>query len=636
MDSILSILKKYWGYDSFKTLQEDIIHHVLEGKDTLALLPTGGGKSICYQVPAIVFGGICLVVSPLIALMIDQVNGLKRRGISAVAIHNGLSKTEVENIYEQIENGDFQLVYVSPERLQSNRFLNEIEHWNITLLSIDEAHCISQWGYDFRPPYLSIASIRNIIGDVPVLALTASATPAVQKDIIEKLAFRNFKVFFSTFQRNNISISAFKIDGKIEKLIRILINVKGSKIIYCNSRKKCVEVSTLLNKRGFQTQFYHAGLSNDERNKIQNLWIKGHFETIVCTNAFGMGIDKEDVRLVAHFDMPTSPEAYYQEIGRAGRDGQKSYAVLLYNQLDLQGLQESVALKYPPKETIIHVYESLAYYYQIEIGSGAEMVFDFDLKDFCTKFKLNILETLNALKILEQQSYITLSESVFLPSTAKVICSKSQIEHLEKHLPELDEVLKALLRMYGGIINHFMPIDELIIAQKLNVAMDYVQTYLEKIDAHHLIHYRKRKTEPQLSYLHDRIDTRFLIIDMSLVNVLKKRYIERIEFMKEFVSQTEECRQKRLVHFFGEEMSHDCRICDTCLGKAVRLSENEFIEIKNSILQNISAHHSLNTEELYKNLKTFESQKYKKVIQYLLDKKTLSLNEFGELILKNG
>ncbi len=617
-------------------MQEDIILHVIEGKDTLAILPTGGGKSICYQVPALALGGTCLVISPLIALMNDQVQNLKKRGIRAVAIHNGLNKNEVEFIYRQIENELYHFVFVSPERLQSKLFLEEMNNWDIRLVAIDEAHCISQWGYDFRPPYLSIATIRSILGNIPFLALTASATPFVQNDIIEKLDFKNYKVFFSTFQRKNISISVFETNGKIEKLIQILENVKGTKIVYCNSRKKCVEVSSLLNKQGMNTAYYHAGLSNDERNTTQELWIKDKIETIVCTNAFGMGIDKPNVRAVVHFDLPNSPEAYYQEIGRAGRDGEKSYTVLLFSELNLIDLKASVELKFPTKEKITNVYESLSFFYQIAIGSGQDSVFDFDLKDFCIKFKLNILETLNALKLLEQQSFISLSESVYLPSTVKMNCSKTEIDYLESHHPDLDEILKSLLRMYSGIWNYFVPIDEFLIAQKLNISMDYVTLKLKELASHHYIHYRERKAEPQLTYLHDRIDAKFLQIDMQLHKILKERYIERIQFMEEFVLNKKTCRQRRLVQFFGEEMKEDCGICDVCLEKRFGLKENEFNDIKNSILHEISIKKTLNTDKLFKGLKTFETKKYQKVIQFLLDKKMLIVNESGELILRNG
>jgi ATP-dependent DNA helicase RecQ len=359
-----SILQQYWQYQSFRPLQEEIIEQVLAHKDTLAILPTSAGKSICYQVPGLLLSGTCLVISPLIALMKDQVLGLQKRSISAVAVYSGMNQEEVDDIYQEVSKGRYKFLFVSPERLQSRIFLEYFQQWEIGLLAIDEAHCISQWGYDFRPPYLEIASIRGFIPEVPIIALSASATPLVQKDIIEKLNFTNHQTFFSTFKRSNISISAFKVESKIVKLLDIIQKVKGSKIVYCKNRKRTKEIAEMLTSNGFTADYYHAGLKQDVRNKKQDLWLNNQMDTIVCTNAFGMGIDKADVRCVVHFDMPDTPEAYYQEIGRAGRDGHKSYAVVLYNQHDMEALQLGIEQKYPPIATIKDIYQSLAYYFE--------------------------------------------------------------------------------------------------------------------------------------------------------------------------------------------------------------------------------------------------------------------------------
>lgn len=627
-----SILQKYWQYQQFRPLQEEIILHVLEGKDTLAVLPTGAGKSICYQIPALLMPGACLVVSPLIALMKDQVLGLKKRGIDAMAVYTGMGRDEVEMVYRKMTEGKYKFLFVSPERLKSALFLDYLPHWDISLLAVDEAHCISQWGYDFRPPYLEIAEIRQSIPAVPIIALTASATPFVQQDIIEKLDFENHQVFFSTFKRENISISCLEVESKIVKLLDIVLKVKGTKIVYCKNRKRTKEIAEMLVSNGFSADYYHAGLSQDIRNKKQDSWLSNKTETIVCTNAFGMGIDKAEVRCVIHFDMPDTPEAYYQEIGRAGRDGLKSYAVILYQKKDLEAMLFGIEQKYPPLATIREIYLSLAYYFEIGIGSGTEEVYDFEISDFCSKFDHSVIETLSSIKILEQQGFLAMSESVYLPSRVSVTASREEADLLEKKLPEYDEVLKLLLRMYGGIWNHYVPVDEFLMAQKAIVSDDYIHHILRQLHLHHIIDYQEKKGKPQITYLHDRVDQTFLKIDMQLVALLKERYTERVRFMIDFISDQKMCRAKKLVAYFGEKITDNCKICDICLAGKKSLQAEDFEKIKHNIMQQISLHQSLNVELFCSKMNSTDASKIMTVVRFLLDEQLLKLNESGDLI----
>ncbi len=632
MHSPHSILQKYWQFQQFRPLQEDVIHHVLEGKDTLAVLPTGAGKSICYQIPALLMPGACLVISPLIALMKDQVLGLKKRGIDAMAVYTGMGREEVEMVYRKMTEGKYKFLFVSPERLKSVLFLDYLPHWDISLLAVDEAHCISQWGYDFRPPYLEIAEIRQSIPAVPIIALTASATPFVQQDIIEKLDFENHQVFFSTFKRENISISCLGVESKIVKLLDIVLKVKGTKIVYCNNRKRTKEIAEMLISNGFSADYYHAGLSQEVRNKKQDNWLSNKTETIVCTNAFGMGIDKAEVRCVIHFDMPDTPEAYYQEIGRAGRDGLKSYAVILYQKKDPEAMLFGIEQKYPPLATIKEIYLSLAYYFEIGIGSGTEEVFDFEISDFCSKFDHSVIETLSSIKILEQQGFMAMTESVYLPSRVSVIAGREEADLLEKKLPDYDEVLKLLLRMYGGIWNHYVPIDEFLMAQKAAVSDDYIHHILRQLHQHHIIDYLEKKGKPQITYLHDRVDQTFLKVDMQLVALLKERYTERVRFMIDFISDQKMCRAKKLVAYFGEKITDNCKICDICLAGKKSLQAADFEKIKHNIMQQISLHQSLNVELFCSKMNSADASKIMTVVRFLLDEQLLKLNESGDLI----
>lgn len=633
-ESILKILHTYWGYLSFRPLQEDIIQHIIEGKDTLAVLPTGGGKSICYQIPALYFKGITVVVSPLIALMKDQVEQLVSRKVKAYALYTGMQKNEMEDIYEKLYYDKEGILYVSPERLLSQRFQEESQQWRISLIAVDEAHCISQWGYDFRPPYLQIADFRDLFNyPIPIIALTASATLKVQADIKEKLKMQQSKVFFNSFFRPNISFSVREVENKQNKLLQIIKNVSGSKIVYCNSRNQCVNLAMLLRSHGFSADFYHAGLTTENRNARQNDWILNKTETIVCTNAFGMGIDKADVRCVIHYDVPQMPEAYYQEAGRAGRDGKKSYAVVLYQHNNYEQLFHDIIYKFPNEQKIRKIYEDVCYALQIPIYTAPATEYAFDFISFCKQFKHHPLEVLSTFKILESNQILHFEESDQRKSTVQVIADREQMQSIEKTHKAWDEILKFLLRLYGGIINYPITISEFFIATHMQVSEEYVCEMLSVLHQHGIINYKARSNKPVLFFLQNRIPAQDLIIDTTLQQILKKRYEYRLSYMQQWVQNQYKCRQNNLLKYFDENRKQPCGICDNCLLQSQEISNEEFETIKKDILHQISKHGELSLEEYCNNSHT-KTEKILKIVRYLLDKKSIERNNTGELILK--
>lgn len=632
MHTPLEILQHYWHYPAFRSGQEDIIQNILQGEDTLGILPTGGGKSVCYQVPALVMEGMALVISPLIALMKDQAYGLTRRGISAEAVFSGQTREEVEHIYIQATKGDLKFLFVSPERLQSELFLDYLEDWKVNLLVVDEAHCISQWGYDFRPPYLQIANIRPMLPRVPVLALTASATPFVQQDITDKLAFRTYKKFFTSFARDNISFSSFKVENKIVKTIEILQKVKGTAIVYCRNRRRTKDLAETLKAQGFSADYYHAGLEQEVRNQKQDDWIQNRTQIIVCTNAFGMGIDKPDVRVVIHYDLCDIPEAYYQEAGRAGRDGQKSYAVILYQDKDLKDLWDGVAMRYPPLPTIRSIYASICSYLQIAYGDGMDSIYDFEISELCQDYNLNVIEVLSTIKLLELQDFWRLTESVYLPSRVSVMANKSMILNLEKFHPHLDEVLKCLLRMYGGILNHYAQISEFQMALNLQVAKDYVEACLHDLQQLGILDYIKAKDKPQLFMLHDRVPESLLHVNMLEIETLKKRYEDRIRFMIEFITEKSTCRAIKLISYFGEIVPTNCEKCDNCIQQKKNKQPGDFESIKNTILHELSLKGNLNIKAFCNRYSSLRQEEVLGTIRYLMDEKKVKLDAAGDLI----
>jgi ATP-dependent DNA helicase RecQ len=656
LTEIQKILKQYWGFDSFRPLQEEIITSFLEGKDTLALMPTGGGKSLCYQVPALAKDGLCLVISPLIALMKDQVENLRKKGITAFAIFSGMSRKEVINTFKVASASNCKFLYVSPERLETKLFKEYLPGLNITLIAVDEAHCISQWGYDFRPPYLRITAVREELPDVPVLALTASATPDVQKDICEKLqpprppqtprkeglsktpkfddSFNNWKVFRQSFERSNLSYSCFKVDSKINKIIEILRKVPGTGIIYCKSRKRTKEISELLRLQNISADYYHAGLVQEERNKRQEAWINNKTRVIVCTNAFGMGIDKPDVRTVIHADVPDCLENYYQEAGRAGRDGKTSYAVLLYDERDLHELEGIGSLRFPSLDEIRNVYQCIANYLQIPTGTGEGEYYDFDISDLLRKFKLTSHTTLYSLKALEQEGWLAFNEQVFLPSSVMFTSSKKYLEEFETLHPLLEPVIKTLLRAYEGIFDQPASISERMMAGLMKKDLEEVKKQLAELQRFGIIEYHPQKDSPQLYFLSHRIKAEDVSINMVAYNKRKELVQKRMKQMVSYVKEEAECRSRIIGSYFGDDNIRACGICDNChRQKASILSKEEFETIHHRII-NMVKYETLHTKELLLKLNGIKKEKAWKVLEFLQAENKIEMDSSGFIKLK--
>jgi ATP-dependent DNA helicase RecQ len=567
-DKAYHILKTVFGYDEFRPVQLDIVLSVLDGKDSLALLPTGGGKSICFQVPALVREGICVVVSPLIALMKDQVDNLRKKGILAAAIYSGMGKREIDTVLDNCIYGNYKFLYVSPERLKTEIFIERFKRMKLNLIAVDEAHCISQWGYDFRPPYLEIAAIRQYHPEVPCLALTASATVQVREDIIDKLELKDPGIFVKSFSRKNLSYSVRLVENKLEKAIDIFRKIPGSAIVYLRNRKGTKEVASILNQLGISATFYHAGLDNATRESRQSEWKTNRIRVMVATNAFGMGIDKPDVRLVIHLDLPDNLENYYQEAGRAGRDEKKAYAVLLSNEHDIMTLRERAEQAYPPLDFLKKVYQSLANYYRMAVGSGFMSSFDFEISNFTATYNLEVLLTYNAIKVLQEEGLLELNESFFNPSSLRFLVNQSKLYEFQIANSKLDPLIKLLLRTYGGeLFTDFMKIQEGKLGKSLNLSEKDLIHMLEQLDKSGIIAYNKRKDRPQITLLTERLDAGKLPLDQKRIDLRRQNTIRKAESMVSYVKNRKLCRANQISAYFGEESDDFCGICDVCLEK---------------------------------------------------------------------
>jgi len=565
--SYQEILKQYWGYDDFRGIQREIIESIGSGHDTLGLMPTGGGKSITFQVPALCQDGTCIVITPLIALMKDQVDHLRRRGIRAAAIYSGLTREEIVITLENCIFGDIRILYVSPERLASDLFQTKLRHMRVSFITVDEAHCISQWGYDFRPSYLQIAQIRKLVPNAPVLALTATATPAVVQDIQQKLSQKdtNFNVFRMSFERKNLAYVVRHAPDKRDQLIHILESVKGSAIVYARSRRRTKEYAELLTEAGISATFYHAGLDSAVKDERQRGWQQDKVRVMVATNAFGMGIDKPDVRLVIHIDCPDSIEAYFQEAGRAGRDGRKAYAILLYNDADQRKLEKRIADTFPEKDYIRKVYEHLAYFYQVGVGSGYNHIFEFNIDQFCHTFRHFPIQADAALKILDRAGYIEYTEEQDNQARVMFTIGRDDLYRLENTSPNEEKVITAMLRNYGGLFTDYNFIDESFIAQQTQLEPQQVYMTLKGLSQRNILHFIPQKKTPYIRYTQRREDMEHVQIPPSVYEERKAQFEERIHAMINYAKDDAVCRSRQLLRYFGEESDHDCRQCDVCL-----------------------------------------------------------------------
>ncbi len=567
---IHAILKKYWGYDEFREMQADIINSILGGNDTLGLMPTGGGKSITFQVPTMAVDGMSLVVTPIISLMKDQVDNLVARGIKATYMYAGLSMSEVRRTYEKCINGKYKFLYVSPERLGSDTFVDRLKQMPVKLIVVDEAHCISQWGYDFRPSFLKIAEVRKVFPKVPVLALTATAPPTVVTDIMRSLNFKAPNVFRKSFSRPNISYVVRHTEEKMAEMVHILSSVGGSGIVYVRSRRKAKEIADILIASRISADFYHAGLSIEEKNDKQNKWSSGECRVMVATNAFGMGIDKADVRIVVHVDVPNSIEEYYQEAGRAGRDGKRSYAVLLVKPTDKRTLARHITDSYPEKDFIRRVYELTGDFLNVAVGEGYQRVYDFNFTLFCRTYKLPILPTHSALHILTQAGYIEFVEEIETQSRVMILAEKEALYNIPTTVPQADTVLQALLRTYSGLFADYVYINEAVIAYRYNLTEETIYSALLELTRLHILHYVPRKRTPYVVYTTSREEARDVLIPIAVYEDLKKRMSQRIDAVVNYAFNPVDCRENTMLRYFGENKKDTCGHCDVCIDRRKR------------------------------------------------------------------
>jgi len=620
------LLLKHWGFSSFRPLQEEIIQSVLDGKDTLALLPTGGGKSLCFQVPALAREGICLVVSPLIALMKDQVDNLKKRGIPAAAIHSGMHPDEIRIVLDNCCYGKTKLLYVSPERLTTDKMREALKRMKVNLLAVDEAHCVSQWGYDFRPPYLQIAGIRHLIPDTPVLALTATATPNVVKDIQRRLEFRKELVFQKSFERKNLTYLVLKEEDKLKRLVKIVSKVKGTGIVYVRNRRHTKEIAEYLQKNNISADFYHAGLDPATRDRRQSAWINEEKRIIVSTNAFGMGIDKPNVRVVVHLDLPDSLEAYFQEAGRAGRDEKRAYAVLLYETADVLDSRHNLVLSYPELKTIRDVYQALGNYFQLPVGMGKDLPFDFDLAAFAEQYQFQPVIVFNCLKFLEKEGFVMLTEGIHHPSKVFIKAKKEELYRFQVEHEAFDHFIKTMLRSYSGILSDFIIFHESELARRSNLSLEKTVSNLVHLAKLQILDYLPQTDKPQVIYMQERLDTRDLTISPENYKDRRHDAEQRLENIIGYAGSTNKCRSQALLAYFGECNTKRCGTCDVCIERnKLSLNEMEFDNIVDLIKPLLKAR-SYSLEELANAADPVNEDKVIRAIQWLVDNEKISVD----------
>ncbi len=633
--NLQAILLKYWGFSSFRPLQEDIIRSVIEGNDTLALLPTGGGKSLCYQVPGMAKDGLCIVVTPLIALMKDQVQALKLKGINAVGIYHGMSKVEIDNAIDNCVYGNVRFLYLSPERLVTDMMRSRLTKMNVSLLAVDEAHCISQWGYDFRPPYLRIAEIRELIPNTPVMALTATATTQVVEDIQEKLDFKDANVFQKSFERKNLAYMVFREEDKLNKLLKICRKQNGTGVVYVRNRRRTREIAEWLKQQKVGADFYHAGLSALERDAKQDAWMKERTRVIVSTNAFGMGIDKPNVRFVVHMDLPDSPEAYFQEAGRGGRDGNKAFAILLFNETDTDSLKQFLERSYPSIKDIKKVYNCLGNSFQLAIGSGKDQSFSFDVFDFARKYNFDPFLVFAAIGFLEKEGYLGSSDALANPSRLMIMVSNEELYRFQVANPRYNPFIKMLLRSFTGLFTEFTKIREDDIARRTGMSRNAVRKTFQELHKMNILHYKEQNEKPVITFLEERLAASDLRISKEVYRERKVFARKRMEAMIDYVSSETKCRSLFLLAYFGEKGKKRCGQCDVCLERnQAGVSAYEFNRVVKAIKPLIlSEKHTLETLMNAMDLMLPE-EKILNVIRYLIDNGKISENDDGVLSWK--